>query len=46
MKNLLHKHPHEDVRAAMVRLLDALTTWERFAMTKAEELFDNLFNTR
>jgi len=29
MKNLLFDHPHEDVRAAMIRLLDALTTWER-----------------
>ena len=29
MKNLLFDHPHEDVRAAMIRLLDTLTTWER-----------------
>ena len=29
MKNLLFDHPHADVRAALIRLLDALTTWER-----------------
>lgn len=29
MKNLLLAHPSEEVRAAMIRLLDALTTWER-----------------
>jgi hypothetical protein len=27
--NLLHDHPSEEVRAATVRLLDALTQWER-----------------
>lgn len=29
MKNLLTDHPSEDVRAAAIRLLDALTMWER-----------------
>lgn len=29
MKNLIHEHPSEDVRAAAVRLLDALCMWER-----------------
>jgi len=27
--NLLHDHPSKDVRAALIRLLDALTTWNR-----------------
>jgi hypothetical protein len=29
MKNLLSLHPSADVRAAAIRLLDALTQWER-----------------
>lgn len=29
MKNLLTDHPSEDVRAAAIRLLDALCQWER-----------------
>lgn len=29
MKNLMHHHPSEDVRAACVRLADALCSWER-----------------
>lgn len=29
MKNLIHQHPSPDVRAAAIRLLDALTTWNR-----------------
>ena len=29
MKNILTDHPSEDVRAAAVRLLDALCMWER-----------------
>tara|TARA_R110000772_G_scaffold256012_2_gene372419 strand:+ start:860 stop:1081 length:222 start_codon:yes stop_codon:yes gene_type:complete len=29
MNNLLFDHPSEDVRAAAIRLLDTLTTWER-----------------
>lgn len=29
MKNILFDHPHEDVRTAMIRLLDVLTTFER-----------------
>lgn len=29
MKNLMHEHPSEDVRRAMVRLADALCMWER-----------------
>lgn len=29
MKNLLQDHPDEEVRAAAIRLLDALCTWER-----------------
>jgi hypothetical protein len=28
-KNLMHQHPSEDVRVAMVRLADALCMWER-----------------
>lgn len=27
--NLLHDHPSEDVRAALIRFLDALCQWER-----------------
>ena len=29
MKNLLTDHPSADVRAAAIRLLDALCSWER-----------------
>jgi hypothetical protein len=29
MKNLMFDHPADDVRAALVRLMDAMTTWER-----------------
>jgi hypothetical protein len=29
MNNLIHKHPCPEVRAAAIRLLDALTSWER-----------------
>lgn len=29
MRNILTGHPDEDVRGATIRLLDALTTWER-----------------
>lgn len=29
MKNLLTDHPSEEVRAAAIRLLDALCSWER-----------------
>ena len=29
MKNVMHEHPSDEVRAALVRLMDALTTWER-----------------
>lgn len=29
MKNLLADHPSEEVRAAAIRLVDALTSWER-----------------
>lgn len=29
MKNLLEHHPSDEVRAAALRLLDALTQWER-----------------
>jgi len=27
--NLLHEHPSDEVRAAAIRLMDALTTWNR-----------------
>jgi len=27
--NLLHNHPSDEVRAAAIRLMDALTTWNR-----------------
>lgn len=29
MKNLIHEHPCPEVRAATIRLLDALCTWNR-----------------
>lgn len=29
MKNLLHEHPSEEVRAAAIRLMDALSMWNR-----------------
>lgn len=29
MKSLIHEHPDKEVRSAAIRLLDALTTWER-----------------
>jgi len=29
MKNLLHKHPCPEVRAAAIRLMDALSSWNR-----------------
>jgi len=29
MKNAMHHHPSEDVQAAIVRLADALTSWNR-----------------
>jgi hypothetical protein len=28
-RNLMHEHPSEEVRSAMVRLADALCQWER-----------------
>lgn len=27
--NLLHEHPSDEVRAAAIRLMDALTSWNR-----------------
>lgn len=29
MKSFIHEHPSEEVRAAAIRLLDALSTWNR-----------------
>jgi hypothetical protein len=29
MKNLMHEHPDENVRSAMLHLADALCSWER-----------------
>jgi hypothetical protein len=29
MQNLIHEHPDKEVRAAAIRLMDALTSWNR-----------------